>query len=183
MSTAIVWFRNDLRVADNSALQAAIQRGGAVIPAFCWTPAEEGAWPPGGASRWWLHQSLRALDTDLRARDSRLLIRSGPTLRNLKSLLKETGADAVFWNRRYEPAILARDRRKRRPRHPTQIRQCEHPIWTCLTTPQPPHVTWASRTCPHCASLSNRSTCPTARSLCQRGDRPWTSARRARARW
>jgi deoxyribodipyrimidine photo-lyase len=108
-SPSIVWFRLDLRLADNPALQAALAHGGAVLPIYIWSPDEEGAWPPGAASRWWLHQSLKSLDASLRARGSRLIIRNGPALATLRSLAKETGATAVFWNRRYEPALISRD--------------------------------------------------------------------------
>jgi len=107
--TALLWLRLDLRLADNPALEAAAKGGGAVIPVFIWSPEEEEEWPPGAASRWWLHQSLRALDTQLRKLGSRLIIRRGPTLKTLRALVKETGARAVFWNRRYEPAVIARD--------------------------------------------------------------------------
>ena len=106
---SIHWFRLDLRLADNPALTAAIHRSGAVVPVFIWSPAEEGEWPPGAASRWWLHQSLTALDRDLRAHGSRLVIRRGPVLETLRTLVKETGARMVFWNRRYEPGVIARD--------------------------------------------------------------------------
>ena len=105
----ILWFRIDLRTADNPALAAALQRGGPVIPVFIWSPEDEGEWPPGGASQWWLHQSLRALDADLRNAGSRLILRHGPTEKILHALLKETGAQTVLWNRRYEPAVIARD--------------------------------------------------------------------------
>jgi len=105
----IVRFRSDLRLADNPALQAAVQRGGSVVPVFIWAPEEEGAWPPGGASRWWLHHSFAALDASLRAVGSRLIVRRGPSLEALRALAKETGAGAVFWNRRYEPDLIARD--------------------------------------------------------------------------
>ena len=108
-TAALVWFRLDLRLADNPALRAAIERGAQVVPVFIWAPDEEAPWEPGSASRWWLHQSLRALDADLRKLGSRLVVRRGPTLRALRTLVKETAADAVFWNRRYEPAIIARD--------------------------------------------------------------------------
>ena len=74
-------------------------------------------WPPGGASSWWLHQSLAALDAQLRAAGSRLVIRRGPTLEALRALAKETGAGAVFWNRRYEPAVIARDAKVKEPWH------------------------------------------------------------------
>ena len=61
VSPSLLWFRLDFRLADNPALQAAIERGGAVIPVFIHAPEEEAPWQPGGASLWWLHQSLRAL--------------------------------------------------------------------------------------------------------------------------
>ncbi len=105
----LLWFRLDLRLTDNPALEAARQRGGPVVPVFVWAPEEEGDWPPGGASRWWLHRSLAALAGDLETRGARLLIRRGPSLASLRQLARETGADAVYWNRRYEPALIARD--------------------------------------------------------------------------
>jgi deoxyribodipyrimidine photo-lyase len=105
---AIVWFRNDLRLEDNLALLAASRRGRPVIPLFVWAPDEED-WAPGAASRWWLHQSLAGFDRQLRKLGSRLTIRTGPSLAALQSLCAETGADAVFWNRRYEPAVFERD--------------------------------------------------------------------------
>ena len=110
-AATIVWLRLDLRLADNPALIAAVKRGLPVIPVFIWAPEEEGDWPPGTASRWWLHQSLAALDATLRNLGSRLIIRRGPTLDTLRTVMKETRADAVFWNRRYEPALVGRDAR------------------------------------------------------------------------
>jgi deoxyribodipyrimidine photo-lyase len=107
---AVLWFRLDLRLADNPALHAAIERAGVVVPVFIWSPEEEVPWSPGSASKWWLHQSLATLDASLREAGSRLLIRHGPALETLRSLVKETGATAVFWNRRYEPDIIARDK-------------------------------------------------------------------------
>jgi deoxyribodipyrimidine photo-lyase len=76
---------------------------------FIHAPEEEEPWQPGGASRWWLHQSLRALDADLRAAGSTLVIRRGPSLAALRELARKTGAKVVFWNRRFEPAVTARD--------------------------------------------------------------------------
>lgn len=106
----IWWLRHDLRLADNPALAAAVNTGGAVVPVFIWSPEEESPWPPGGASKWWLHQSLAALDLQLRAAGSRLVFRRGPASATLRQLMKETGARHVFWNRRYEPACVARDK-------------------------------------------------------------------------
>ena len=74
---------------------------------YVWSPQEEGAWPRGGAQRWWLHESLRSLDQELRARGSQLTLAAGPTLGALPSIAAATGARAVYWNDRYEPAAAA----------------------------------------------------------------------------
>lgn len=111
VSPSIVWFRLDLRLSDHPALMDAIALGGPVIPVFIWSPEEESPWQPGGASNWWLHQSLKSLDVQLRARGSQLIIRQGDALLALRKLVKETGAKAVFWSRRYEPMVIARDKR------------------------------------------------------------------------
>ncbi len=107
---SVVWFRYDFRLADNPALTAAVARGGPVIPLFIWSPDEDGAWPPSAASRWWLHQSLVALDRELRQHNSRLIIDRGPALVALQRVVRETKAAAVYWNRRYEPALVQGDR-------------------------------------------------------------------------
>jgi deoxyribodipyrimidine photo-lyase len=104
----IVWFRHDLRLDDNPALAAAAARG-AVVPAFIWAPEEESPWEPGAASRWWLHHSLEKLAAAIEKAGSRLLIRRGPSLDTLRTLAREYAATHVAWNRRYEPAVVARD--------------------------------------------------------------------------
>ncbi len=109
VKNTILWFRQDLRLEDNPALAGAMARGGGVIPVYIWSPTEEGDWAPGAASRWWLHQSLAALDAALARLGSRLVIRAGASLDVLRALAGESGADAVFWNRRYEPAAIARE--------------------------------------------------------------------------
>lgn len=111
MST-LVWFRQDLRLADNPALAAAAATGEPVIPVYICAPGEESPWGPGSASRWWLHGSLSRLDESLRAIGSALCIRASEnSLATLKDLARECGAQRVVWNRRYEPAAIARDRR------------------------------------------------------------------------
>ncbi len=107
--TTLVWLRQDLRLADNPALYEAATRSAAVVPVFIWAPQEEGDWPPGGASRWWLHHALKALRDDLQQRRARLILRRGPSLETLRALIDETGAGAVYWNTRYEPALRKRD--------------------------------------------------------------------------
>ena len=108
-SPAVVWFRRDLRLSDNPALEAALAAGGPVIPVFIESLREDSPWAAGAASRWWLHHSLAALDQSLRARGSRLILRSGPSIRCLWELAGECGAAGVYWNRGYEPKVAAQD--------------------------------------------------------------------------
>jgi len=109
MTTTILWFRRDLRLADNPALLKALQTAERVVPLFIFAPEEEAGWKPGAASRWWLRHSLAALDESLRQAGSRLLIRRGPSLDALRQVGLETGAGQIYWNRLYEPAAVARD--------------------------------------------------------------------------
>ncbi|MEO8809846.1 MAG: deoxyribodipyrimidine photo-lyase [Rhodanobacter sp.] len=109
MSAALVWFRRDLRLADNPAWSAACAGHEQVLPVFI--HADEGPWSPGAASRWWLHHSLAALDEDLRKLGGDLHLLRGEPLDVLRELIAQSGACAVYWNRLYEPATVARDTR------------------------------------------------------------------------
>ena len=109
MTTALVWLRRDLRLHDQAALHAAAERHRRVVPVYVHAPEEEAPWPPGAASRWWLHHALTALGESLAWLGSPLVIRRGPSLETLRALVQETGASAVYWNRVYEPATIARD--------------------------------------------------------------------------
>ncbi|GBL43746.1 deoxyribodipyrimidine photo-lyase [Verrucomicrobiota bacterium] len=108
-SPALVWFRLDLRLADNPALQAAIAAGGPVIPVYIHDPEAEGRWAHGGASNWWLHHALTDLAAQLAATGAPLVLRRGDSLAELKKLCAETGAKLVTWNRRREPRVVERD--------------------------------------------------------------------------
>ena len=108
-SPVIVWFRQDLRLADNPALDAALRSGAPVVPVYILDDVAPGEWRMGGANRWWLHHSLTALAADLVKRGSRLILRRGPAGPMLDQLLAETGAETVLWNRLYEPWATARD--------------------------------------------------------------------------
>ncbi len=106
----LLWFRRDLRLADNPALAAAVARGGPIVPVYILDDADAGDWAPGGASRWWLHGSLEALDGDLRRLGcGGLVLRRGPAEQAIHALAAETDAEAVFWNRCYEPWAVQRD--------------------------------------------------------------------------
>ncbi|MFN3868647.1 MAG: cryptochrome/photolyase family protein [Hyphomicrobiaceae bacterium] len=112
-ATTLLWFRNDLRLADHAALHAALKRGGAVVPVFVFDSEAAGRWAPGGASRWWLHHSLARLAEAVEAVGSRLVVRKGNTEAILAELAAETGATAVTCSRRYEPWAIAQEERVR----------------------------------------------------------------------
>ncbi|QDT52488.1 Deoxyribodipyrimidine photo-lyase [Caulifigura coniformis] len=103
-TAVILWLRHDLRLSDHAVLESLARRGGPVIPVFILDETAEGEWPPGGASKWWLHHSLEKLDDDLKSLGSRLILRNGRTETELSRLADETGATAVHCHRRYEPA-------------------------------------------------------------------------------
>jgi deoxyribodipyrimidine photo-lyase len=109
MTPTLLWFRQDLRLQDNPALHAAVARGAPIVPLYILDDAGEWGWAPGAAARWWLHHSLAALDATLRARGSRLVLARGDSEAVLRELARETGAGAVYWNRRYELSAVARD--------------------------------------------------------------------------
>jgi len=108
-SPTLVWLRTDLRVADNPALAAAVAAGGAVIPVYIHDPESEGPWRARGASEAWLHHALGDLAEQFDKLGSPLVIRHGDSLKELRALVKETGAAGVAWNRRYEPVVRERD--------------------------------------------------------------------------
>ncbi|TBR39615.1 MULTISPECIES: cryptochrome/photolyase family protein [Dyella] len=109
MSVAIVWFRRDLRLADNPALTEACKRHDQVLPVYIHAPDDEGAWKAGGASRWWLHRSLDQLGRSLAQHKAHLHVAQGTGADVLARLVKATGAEAVYWNRCYEPRAIKRD--------------------------------------------------------------------------
>ena len=113
MPPVLVWFRNDLRLADHAALLAAIASGH-VIPVFVLDDEAPGAWAPGGASRWWLHHSLASLADALTQRGASLLLARGPAETVLARLAARTGAGAVFAGRAIEPWARAQESRVER---------------------------------------------------------------------
>lgn len=96
-SPVILWFRQDLRLADHPALAAAAAAG-PVLPVFILDDQTPQEWAWGGASRWWLHKSLEAL-----AATVPLLLRQGAADKVLDQLLQETGASGVYFTRDYAP--------------------------------------------------------------------------------
>ncbi len=101
-STSIVWLRNDLRIADNPALSAAVGAADTTIAVYI-HETDTSLRAPGAAVRWWLHNSLSGLGAALAAHGIRLIVLQGKAIDLLPDLLREHGATSVFWNRRYAP--------------------------------------------------------------------------------
>ncbi len=106
---AIVWFRNDLRIADNPALTAAARRGAPLVALYILDDESAGQWRMGAAARWWLHHSLASLSQSLAQRGVTLTLRRGRAQYVFEQIVAETGAGAAFWNRLYEPWAMRRD--------------------------------------------------------------------------
>lgn len=105
----IVWFRNDLRLGDNPALHAAAKMGAPLLCLYIHEAREHGLREhglrvPEGAALWWLHGSLAALDIALRKQGGRLHVLAGKADELIETLVGETGASAIYWNRRYDAA-------------------------------------------------------------------------------
>jgi len=111
--TTLFWFRRDLRLGDNPALSEAVARtrecGGYLLPVFVWEPRVRRSWAPGDAARWWLWNSLAALDGELHRRGSRLALGQGDPTVALPELARVAGAGTVVWAAGLEPDELADD--------------------------------------------------------------------------
>ena len=102
MKRSLLWFRRDLRIADNPAFSAAA-RAEHLLPLYI---LDETA---GGASRWWLHHSLASLRRSLKRRGLELVLKRGDPAQILPRLVQEHRLDAVLWNRLYEPTRACDD--------------------------------------------------------------------------
>lgn len=105
----LLWFRQDLRLKDNPALQAAIQTGNPILPLYIYDEDIGEEWKMGSASKVWLHSSLASLKESLQAISSDLYIRSGDTTQIIEALCQKLPIKFVFWNRLYEPFHIKRD--------------------------------------------------------------------------
>lgn len=107
---ALVWFRRDLRIADNPALYAAAQSGRPVVCVYVREPDRALDLSTGAAADWWLHHSLEHLAGRLEALGGRLVLLDGPASERLPQLASELGAAEVYWNRTEWPWLDKRDR-------------------------------------------------------------------------
>lgn len=119
MTTAIVWFRQDLRLSDNPAYTEACNTYQHVIPLYI---LDEKNSALGEAQAWWLHHSLNALKTSLHDQwGLKLLLRKGDPLEIILELVNTLSVNAVYWNRCYEPQVIERDKKIKTALHEASI--------------------------------------------------------------
>ena len=106
-SPVIVWFRDDLRLADHPALSAAVKSGQPVVCLYVFDEKTPGVRPLGGAAKWWLAGSLRALGEAVAKRGGTLVLRRGAAQSVIADVARETGASTVYWNRRIDSGAKA----------------------------------------------------------------------------
>jgi deoxyribodipyrimidine photo-lyase len=113
VSLSIWWIRRDLRLADNLALNAAINESSEILPLFIVDRKLIQNLSIGEKRLSFLWAGLRQLDSDLRDRGSHLTIREGDPLAILTQLIAQTGAGSIFAESDFSPYALSRDRRIR----------------------------------------------------------------------
>ena len=105
----LVWFRDDLRISDNPALNEAAETGRTLLCIYVLDQESPDIRPLGGAAKWWLANSLRALAQSIASRGGTLILRQGKALDIIPLIARQIGASAVHWNRRYDAAGIAID--------------------------------------------------------------------------
>ena len=106
----LLWFRRDLRLYDNPALNWVCENSEQVIPVYIQSEEEEQPWSAGAASKWYLHHSLQALELQLQQYDLELNYYCGNAYKVIKDLIAETGADSLVFNKLYDPHLYERDK-------------------------------------------------------------------------
>ncbi|MEM6307434.1 MAG: deoxyribodipyrimidine photo-lyase, partial [Pseudomonadota bacterium] len=96
--TTLVWVRRDLRLSDHLALQAAVARGGPVIPVFL---RDDHLMTLGAAPKWRFGLGIEQFARSLEQTGSRLILRTGNGPDVLPQLAADVGATAVYWARSY----------------------------------------------------------------------------------
>lgn len=120
---ALLWFRGDLRIGDHAALAAAMATGRPVLPVYVLDEENTGAWDFGGASRWWLHLSLAALQQSLAKRGATLMLVRGDAAALLPALMDQVGAAELHAGVAHEPWARAVEQKLR---HALGDRLCLH---------------------------------------------------------
>lgn len=96
MSAAIVWLKNDLRVADNPALFYATQAFDEILILI--SLHESQRWPKGAATKWWLHHSIESLQNSIHKLGGDIFLTDQDPLSAILDLKKKYPFEAVYTN-------------------------------------------------------------------------------------
>ena len=146
---SIWWIRRDLRLTDNSALHAA-REAGPVLPVLILDPAFRGS---SRRRKDFLYEGLHALDKELRARGSYLILRKGRPVEVLGQLIQETEVEAIYAEEDFTPYARRRDEEISRylplqlihgqtAHHPNAILKQDHTPYTVYS---PYSKTWKAK--------------------------------------
>jgi deoxyribodipyrimidine photo-lyase len=109
MSAALVWFRRDLRVQDHAALHHALQVHERVYCVFVFDTTILDRLPRRDRRVEFILRAVEDVAAALREMGGGLIVRHGDPRVEIPRLAAELGASAVYANRDYEPAAIARD--------------------------------------------------------------------------
>jgi deoxyribodipyrimidine photo-lyase len=109
MKIAVHWFRCDLRLSDNTALEAAAREADGVVPIFIFDPKILRAPEVSANQVGFMIECLHSLEKNIEAAGGKLIFRQGEILEEMKAVLRESGAQALYFNRDYEPYARERD--------------------------------------------------------------------------
>ena len=114
MPAALVWFRRDLRCNDHAALHHALRLHAPVHCVFVFDTGILDPLPRRDRRVEFILRAVEELDAALRAMGGGLIVRHGDPCREIPRLAAELGVGAVYANRDYDPAAIARDAQVRR---------------------------------------------------------------------
>ncbi|NNF67720.1 MAG: deoxyribodipyrimidine photo-lyase, partial [Gammaproteobacteria bacterium] len=125
-NNTVVWFRQDLRLKDNPALQAARDADSPLILLYILDESIEDLVQPGGASRWWLHHSLKSLAASIDKCGNKLILKRGDPGKILQDIVSKHKVSAVHWNRQYEPQAISRDKKIKKALQDAEVEVNSH---------------------------------------------------------
>ena len=110
MKKNIFWFRRDLRLDDNTALNAALNNN-SVIAVFIFDANIVSKLPANDARINFIYNQLKKIDALLKSHGSSLLVLKGDPVNIFSQLIEQYNTDVVYSNRDYEPYAISRDKR------------------------------------------------------------------------
>ncbi len=105
----VVWFRDDLRIADHPAFFHAAKSGEPIMALYILDEKSDGLRPLGSAQKWFLYHALKSLDESLGKIGGCLHLRSGKSREIIREIINNENIGAVHWNRRCGKAELEID--------------------------------------------------------------------------